>query len=197
MHKFQVYSKIPDIELLDGEEANRFTPDYRKYFIFCILTLISVAAFGHTLHYLHIKQHNIRMKPNAVQPHLQFVYSRNCTFNECETSRCDVAVDPFVCIDGAAINGCSSSAAEWHSNPSCSDYCDLSFCSETIETQLNFKLCESCGRNVCDIATVFCTVDNPYFCYQGSAEYECSPDPLLWPTSEISVCRACCNSSFC
>lgn len=185
------YSQIPESEKADNESAVP-SYDYKKISIVSALVIFAVFAFVHSAPHSRPVDVDNNPTPTSLP---EVIITRNCTFAECKLTRCDPVLASFVCIEGTGATGCASTAIAWYSNPDCSDYCDLSFCSEAVETPIT--LCSACTKKECKVALEYCTIDNPYFCSEGSAEYGCSSDSFMWPTSAEQVCGSCCDSSSC
>lgn len=124
---------------------------------------------------------------------------RVCSFRECQRSLCDRQIAPFVCIEGAAHDGCASTSDAWIGNSVCEGCCDASNC-DTTEKSFNddvLTLCPPCTQLQCDVFSPKCDDKDPYVCLEGGARYGCTSEIFHWPTALNGICTECCDLTLC
>jgi hypothetical protein len=124
---------------------------------------------------------------------------RECNFRECKRTLCDHAIAPFVCISGAANDGCASTSNAWIGNSVCDECCDSSNCvaTELAAEDDSISLCPACSAQECQTFSSKCDVKDPYMCLEGGARYGCSADKYHWPTALNGICTQCCDLTKC
>ena len=129
---------------------------------------------------------------------------RDCSFDECERSRCDSAHQQL-CVAPVhdwlfRVNpeGCRSSA--WPQS-SCLDSCSLENCDNAHPAAKNTKAsCRGllCSQGRCTSSAYQCDETlGPFQCLQGAAKWACSSDQFEWPMAPNSTCERCCDISTC
>jgi len=122
---------------------------------------------------------------------------RDCTFDECFASNCDMETAPFTCElhNGGPHGGCSPTP--WIED-TCDDQCNLKACASLIIPD-SVQSCEGveCSKEWCTTGQL-CGIHNQYQCTDGSARFGCSQDDLEWTlrTAEV-VCSKCCDVTTC
>jgi hypothetical protein len=113
--------------------------------------------------------------------------------------------DPFVCTDGQAVGGCSSSPWVDSSGPTsvCSQCCDLTDCDTTLnggsggnedpvdEEPVEEKpkqTCPLCDASICNSSLGQCQGTAPFVCTEGKAVGGCSSQPWQTPSPDCSSC---------
>ena len=84
--------------------------------------------------------------------------------------------EPYLCLTGAAANGCTIGSNGWQSSNLCSECCDMSNCASTIAAgAVNHGACNNCSPSQCqllsEISTQTCGSAAPYICVSGSARF--------------------------
>jgi hypothetical protein len=122
-----------------------------------------------------------------------------CSFAQCKRTMCDPTTVPFVCIAGAAHDGCAATDAAWIGNSVCDECCDSSACASAApsEDDDSIALCGACSAEDCSALSSKCNVNDPYLCLSGGARYGCSDDKYHWPTALNGICLQCCDLSTC
>lgn len=112
-----------------------------------------------------------------------------------ELEQCDEH-DPFVCISGDAIGGCSRHSGFWPKSNACSECCDLITCPQE-------PTCEKkCSNEVCHKHDE-CSKHHPHACIEGGTDsdasqpiFGCNSDKDYWLENDLN-CKDCCDTSLC
>ena len=124
---------------------------------------------------------------------------RSCSFLECKRTLCDVKLDPYICVKGAAMDGCAPNEAAWVESSTCTECCDAAKCASTlpVEGKDNIAMCGPCSDEECITYGYACGYLSSYVCTDGSARYGCSDDKYHWPTALNGICNKCCDIRKC
>jgi len=120
-----------------------------------------------------------------------------CSEETCNSDlhRCSEAV-PYLCIDGAAMGGCSPNPWDIGNSGACSScctwYCDSKPPDIIIDDEENDDDdCGPCSEETCNSDLHRCSEAVPYLCNAGSALGGCSDQP--WDIDNGGACSSCCT----
>ncbi|CUF22679.1 Hypothetical protein, putative [Bodo saltans] len=116
-----------------------------------------------------------------------------CPASECDAGsrRCPTTPDPYLCLSGAAVGGCSSTAWETGGSAACSSCCDERTCYQN-DCSVACNATTGCTTAHCTVASV------PYYCYAGTSVGQCGATVGVFENPPYGDdCRGCCDLSLC
>ncbi|CAM9866124.1 unnamed protein product [Ectocarpus fasciculatus] len=128
----------------------------------------------------------------------------SCSLLSCTSSGCDWDGAPFLCLDGGSARGCADSASTWSGGDSCTSFCDLSGCADTLENagvDDLLRRCLDCDETQCSTLagqpSQACGSAAPFVCLSGAATWGCTNNELAWASVPSTTCGECCDVSGC
>eukprot|EP00903_Cladosiphon_okamuranus_P011407 g10750.t1 len=130
-----------------------------------------------------------------------------CGLMSCTSSGCDWDSAPFLCLEGGSTRGCADKAATWARGDSCTSFCDLSGCADTVEEAGSEggkdlpRRCLDCDDKQCSkLAAQWsqaCGKVAPFVCLSGAATWGCADSELAWASAPSTTCGECCDVGGC
>lgn len=104
-------------------------------------------------------------------------------------------------------NRCADKAATWSEGDSCTSFCDLSGCADTLEKAGSDggedlpRRCPDCDEKQCSkLAEQWsqaCGKAAPFVCLSGAATWGCADNELAWASAPSTTCGECCDVGGC